>query len=102
MITMTPPCKRMKCLKYPSCISREVVECDILRAWYETLMNDNKKLANRASKTWGTLRMILPNLLTIKGKMRKDKFGQNTMKHHTYPLNEFTEDMLWKTRSKPR
>jgi hypothetical protein len=60
------PCKEMKCLKYPACVTHQFIDCEILRDEYEFLMNENKGLSNRTSKTWGTLRTILPKLLTIK------------------------------------
>lgn len=64
------PCKKSKCLKYPACLSKEVIDCNILRAYYEYLNEQNLGLANRTSKIWGNIRLILPNLLTIMGPIR--------------------------------
>jgi hypothetical protein len=89
------PCKTNKCLKYPSCISLNVVDCDILRDIYMTLMNENKGLANRTAKTWGTIRMTLPNVLTIKGAMIRDNDGNYSVRHQVMPLDAFTKDMIW-------
>jgi len=71
------PCKRYKCLKYPSCFTKKVIDCDILREYYEALMEDNIGLANRVSNTWGNIRLVLPNLLTIQGPI-ETKYGTAT------------------------
>ena len=91
------PCKEIRCLKYPICKSLNTISCDILLEVYANLMNENKGLANQTSKTWGSLRMTLPHLFTVKGTLMRDKFGQYTVKSKSYPMRDFTEDMIWAT-----
>lgn len=65
------PCKVKKCLLYPACRNKKAIDCPDLREYYDYLMHVNKILANRTSKTWGTINMVLPKVKTIRGETLK-------------------------------
>ena len=89
---MIIPCKKTRCLKYPSCISKEVIDCNILRAYYEYLHGQNEGLANRTSKIWGNIRLVLPNLLTIMGPI-STKYGDAYSTSLKGPLWKIKQNM---------
>lgn len=60
-----PPCKRIKCLVYSVCISNDSIKCSTLYEHYLELVHANRGLANKSAKTWGTMRMVFPQLLSI-------------------------------------
>ncbi len=51
------PCKKLKCLKYPLCIERDVIICHVLFLWIG---------GNSSMKLWGHMRKYLRNLNMVK------------------------------------
>ena len=75
MLTLRPPCKEMKCILYPACLTKTAIDCSILREHYEACMKEYKGLANQTSKTWGGINIILPEVKTIRGRIVHDTYG---------------------------
>ena len=65
---MILPCKRQKCISYPSCVSKPEINCIHVRDLYDMIIKDNCELANRTAKAFAILHHTLPNLRTIKAK----------------------------------
>jgi len=56
------PCKIKRCLKYPLCISKKVISCDVLRDHYAELREEIKRGPTKTPQIWDNLRIVLPNL----------------------------------------
>ena len=67
---MKPPCKTMKCILYPVCMNKKRISCQTLREYYEFMMEKNLGLANRTSKTWAGISLVLPKLTSIQGERK--------------------------------
>ena len=75
MLTLRPPCKEMKCILYPACLTKTSIDCSILRDHYEAATTEYKGLANQTAKTWGGINMILPKVKSIRGRMIHSTYG---------------------------
>lgn len=74
MLTLRPPCKEMKCILYPICLTKILIDCSILQSHYEAATIEYKGLANQTSKTWGGINMILPKVKSIRGRIKSKKY----------------------------
>jgi len=64
----SPPCKKNKCILYPSCLTKEVIGCILLREYYDCMVFRYLHLANRNARTFATIHQVLPKLITIKAR----------------------------------
>ncbi len=81
---MNLPCKKDKCLKYPLCINKISINCELL---YDIMIDKYNNLLSTKAKTklWDSYRNVLPKLLNVKGKMKKDKFGNTISVSISFP-----------------
>ena len=63
-----PPCKKNKCILYPSCIAKETINCIFLRDYYDDMIDKYRPLANRNAKTFAIMHEVLPNLKTLRAR----------------------------------
>lgn len=63
-----PPCRETKCISYPSCLTKKVIGCIILREYYDDMINKYRPLANRNAKTFSIIHTVLPKLVTIRAR----------------------------------
>ena len=61
-----PPCKENKCISYPSCITKKIINCILLREYYDGMIYRYCELGNRNAKTFAIIHEVLPNLITIR------------------------------------
>ena len=76
-----PPCKNIKCISYPVCIHKKVIDCSTLIKYYE--MWFKMEYPHTASHIWAEINKILPNVHQV-------TFSGAEMIRH--PLYEFIKD----------
>ena len=86
-------CKKMKCLTYPICLNKEIIDCEILRKYYLETLRENGGLANRVSKTWGSIRVVLPMVSTILGPLETN-YGTATKTIHNRVIDRVIDRVV--------
>ena len=67
MESITIPCVKDKCLKYPICKSRAIIECSPLKEYYMIQIGDaeGKQMLDEIDKLWTIIHKYLPSVSVI-------------------------------------
>lgn len=64
---MILPCRR-ECIKYPACVSKDVIRCDVLKQFYYFIKNQEDEAKEQL---WKDFKILFPNLINFRtGKYR--------------------------------
>jgi len=64
------PCKELKCLKYPVCMSEQVILCDLLLEYHEEYYKNlyNPNTFTNTDRFWKNLKRYMPKVTAIMGE----------------------------------
>ena len=66
------PCKKDKCILYPSCVSKHMIECIPLREYYQYYKRERRV---KPKTIWRAINTVLPYVQSIVGPLNESRLA---------------------------